>query len=549
MDPDCNVVVVQHIVYVKGKMSLSLFDRLRWSSRNEIDHSIASLEERSIARSRIFDDAFSRLAIGPGVTLFGACTSVFGLSALEGWLHLAKNNKTSFIERTHFVTRYALANIIPSIVWDRVSAETVVKSLKLNHNLLGSESPRLTWSRTRLQSLRGSLAGTAILSQLVGFVQVSMKSQQDYSERLLEGQEPPFNVSSQNEVVIRLAGTSSNVTTLSMDRWGRRNVFPIYESSTQEIRQLVKRHGFCVPVFWRVQNGRYGDPDTWKGLRIPKQWLLNTEHNNPKILLLEADSVGKDSIASIFSPGMANNSDLDLYEVTQGFYQLARLVEDDAPPHQVLRVLLVDAESMITTGGGRKRTVRDYVTSLGLADIIIDARDPLLSAIRDWLDHRSWDTLKTSSWRKEKRPVIVETPCSTFFSSIRTALAPLGYSVMDITDAEQQYGSLHNIPILVDEDTSLATIHTVRSLLERKMTTRDNICAFCGDQGGLVELEPGQESPIVTICSSDIYDGLFRLVRRMAMQGNSQQKIQEHLDNYVYSAKKGDERCLGFPSL
>jgi hypothetical protein len=105
----------------------------------------------------------------------------------------------------------------------------------------------------------------------------------------------------------------------------------------------VKRHGFWdenygVPVFWRVENGTYGDPDTWKGLHIPKQWLLNTEHNNPKILLLEADSVGKDSVASIFSPGMANNSDLDLYEVTQGFYRLTRLVEDDAPPHQVLRV-------------------------------------------------------------------------------------------------------------------------------------------------------------------------------------------------------------------
>lgn len=532
-----------------------MFDNFSWSSRNENIHSNVSREERSIARSRIFDHAFSRLVIGPGVTLFGACSSVFGLSALEGYLHLARNNKTTFGERTYFVTRYALANIIPSIVWDRIPAQTVVKSLSLNHHVLGSESPRLSWRRTRLQSLRGSIAGTAILSQLVGLVQVSMKSQQDYSERLLEGREAPFNVSSQSEVVIRLGGKSSNVTSLSMERWGRRNVFPVYETSTQEIRQLVRRHGFWdenygVPVFWRVENGSYGDPETWKGMRIPKQWLLEPNcSESSKILLLEADSVGKDSIASIFSSDMANNSDLDLYEATQGFYQLSKLVDSDAPPHKVLRVLLVDADSVVTTGGGRQRTVRDYVTSLGLADIIIDARGPLLSAIRDWLEHRSWDKLKTSSWGKQKRPVIVETPCSIFFSSIRIALSRFGYSVIDIADAQQQYGSIQNIPILVDEDTSLATIHTVRSLLGRKMTTPDNVCAFCGDQGGLVELQAGEKSPIVTICSSDIYDGLFRIVRRMAIQGSSKNEIQEHLDSYVYAATEQGGKRLGFPPL
>eukprot|EP00980_Cylindrotheca_fusiformis_P001656 scaffold374_cov124-Cylindrotheca_fusiformis.AAC.15 len=535
-------------------MSHLIFDRFHWNKRNANENARFSSDERSIERGRIFDHAFSRLVIGPGVTLFGACTSVFGLSALEGWLHLAKINTTSTFERTQFVTRYALANIIPSIVWDRIPAQTVVKALNLNPNVLGSESPRLSWRRTRLQSLRGSIAGTAILSQLVSLVQVSMKSQQDYSERLLQGKETPFNVASQKEVVVRLGGKSSNVTTLSMERWGRRNVFPIFESATSEIRQLVRRHGFWdendgVPIYWRVDNGSYGDPDTWKGMRIPKQWLLETKNQIPKMLLLEADSVGKDSISSIFSSDMANNSDLDLHEATQGFYQLSKLVEADAPPHQVLRVLLVDADSIVTTGGGRKRSVRDYVTSLGLADIIIDARIPLLLAIRDWLEHRSWDKLKSGSWGKKKRPLIVETPSSVFFTSIRSALEPFGYCVMDVADAGQQYGSIQDIPILVDEDTSLATIHTVRSLLERKLTTPENICAFCGDQGGLVELAPGEESPIFTICSSDIYDGLFRLVRSLAIEGHSKERIQEHLDSYVHSAAKQDGKRLGFPSL
>ena len=511
------------------------------SNTNKHEHPFSiSPEEHAMARLGIFDDALDRLIIGPGNTLVVTCSCVFGLGGIEGWLHLAPHSKkVSFLEKTHFVTRYALANIIPSIVWDRIEAKTIVKSLQMNPDIIGKESPSLSWNRRRLQSLRGSLAGTAILSQLVGLLNVSMQSNNDYSQRLLAGKEPPFNIKSQSEVVIRLAGTNSNVTTLSMDRWGRRNIFPIYEQDTQEIRQLVQKHGFAsnstnhgVPIFWRVENGRYGDPESWSGMTIPKQWLLTVNNNNnndddnkstkpqaDKVLLIEADSVGKDSIESIFSPDMANHSDLDLYEATQGFYQLTRLVEDSAPDFDTLRVLLVDSNAIVTSGGGRKRTIRNYVTSLGLADIIIDAREPLLSAIQDWLGHRSWDQLHSRSRNRRTKPVIVETPSSTFFQSLKTALKPFGYSVVDIADAQQDYGSIQDIPILVDEDTSLATIHTVRSLVERKLTTPENICAFCGDQGGLVEMKPGEESSIVTICSSDIYDGLFRLVREMTVKG------------------------------
>ncbi|CAJ1951762.1 unnamed protein product [Cylindrotheca closterium] len=547
-----------------------------WS--NQTTTTSITPEEHATARLRIFDDALDRLIIGPGGTFAVTCSCVFGLSAIEGWLHLSSNRQVSFLQKSHFVTRYALANIIPSIVWDRIKAETIVQALQLNPNILGKESASLSWNRRRLQSIRGSVAGTAILSQLVGLLNVSFSSKQDYSKRLLEGREPPFNLPSQKEVVIRLAGINSNVTSLSMERWGRRNIFPIYERDTQEVRQMVQKHGFDsergldsssnhgVPVFWRVENGKYGDPDSWKGMAIPRQWLL-TVKNTPqnamntsnsknkknavnKILLLEADSVGRDSIECIFSPDMANESDLDLYEATQGFYQLTRLVEEDAPPFSTLRVLLVDSNAVVTSGGGRKRSIRNYVTNLGLADIIIDAREPLLSAVKDWLKHRSWDHLRGKRRIRlgTKKPVIVETPSSTFFQSLKQALEPFGYEVMDVADAQQEYGSIEHIPVLVNEDTSLATIHTVRKLLERKLSTAENVCAFCGDQGGLVELEPGHDSTIVTICSSDIYDGLFGLVREMAIQGFTKEQIQKRVDGYVCKStgRRGGKQ-LGFP--
>eukprot|EP00547_Thalassionema_nitzschioides_P004806 CAMPEP_0194220212 /NCGR_PEP_ID=MMETSP0156-20130528/27750_1 /TAXON_ID=33649 /ORGANISM="Thalassionema nitzschioides, Strain L26-B" /LENGTH=446 /DNA_ID=CAMNT_0038950155 /DNA_START=288 /DNA_END=1628 /DNA_ORIENTATION=+ len=446
--------------------------------------------------------------------------------------------------------------MIPSVVWDRIPATTITSALGLPSKLLCSESPRLEWRRKRLQALRGTLAGTAILSQLIVIVQVTEKSKEAFSDRIFQGREPPFNVASQKEVVIRLAGKTSDTTSLSMERWGRRNIFPVFECSSQEIQRLVQRHGFLgnygFPVFWRVGDGRYGDPDSWRGMKIPKQWLLNKTNSSEKILLLEADSVGPDdSISSIFSSNMATNADLDLYEATQGFYQLERLVEEDAPPHEVLKVLLVDSQAIVKSGGGHTQSVQKYVMSLGLADIIIDARDPLLFAIKEWLDQRPWDRLKTKRlWgRKKRRPVIVDSSSSTFFTSIKASLAPFGYDVMDIADAERMYGSPKDIPILVNEDTSLATIHTVRKLLERKITISDNVCAFCGEKLGLVELDSGQESPIVTICSSDVYDGLFRIVRSLAVQGYSKVEIQDQVDTHKFVVRNSAEKQLGFPTL
>lgn len=539
---------------------MSIFTKAFWTNNynntNKNAHPFTITPEETMAQRRIMDNSLDRLIFGPGKTFVATCSCVFAVGAMEGWLHLAPSSKkgASLFEKAHFVTRYALANIIPSMVWDRIKAETIIKSLNMNPKIIGNESKRLSWRRKKLQSLRGSLAGTVFLSQLVSLLNVSMKAKQDYSKRLFLGKEPPFNLQSQKEVVIRLAGTNSDVTSLSLERWGRRTIFPIYEKDTQEIRHLVQKHGFDdphsefgVPIFWRVENGRYGDPESWKGMTIPKTWLLSA--GDKHVLLLEADALGKGSVESIFSPDMATHSDLDLYEATQGFYQLKHLVEKDAPPFDTLRVLLVDSNNIVTSGGGRQRTVRTHVDSLELADIIIDAREPLLSCIKDWLQHRSWDPLHARCRRaKGKRPVIVETPSATFFQALKTALGPFGYSVMDLADAKQEYGSIQDIPVLVNEDTSLATIQTVRSLLERQFVSSSNICAFCGDQCGLVELENDEQSSIVTICSSDVYDGLFRLVREMAVQGYSKSEIQERLDNYVCKSVGRGGRQLGFPS-
>jgi hypothetical protein len=414
-----------------------------------------------------------------------------------------------------------------------------------------------------------------IISQLFSLAQVANQAKDAYSQRLRDGREPPLVDPSQHQVVVRLAGRISDVTTLGMQRDGRRRYFPIFEESKLiQVQQLVRKHGlkvgtYGVPVFWQVDDGQYGHEDSWRGMRIPPQWLFDKEKQssgpskeNGKILILEADATSGESMSlSLSHPKEMHELDLDLYEVAQGYYRLRRLVADDAPPHEVLNVLLVDADAIVKSGGGRTRSVREYVTNLGLADVIIDARAPLLFSINSWLEKRSWDDqylVKPSLFfwcnRHKKKPVILETPSATCFDSIKAALDGLGYAVMDMSDAVNRYGSTFDIPILVYERTTQDTIHTIRRLVKAQDTVRpDNVCALCPTHHGLVELKPGESSPIATICSSDVYDNLFRRVRRLAMEGYSQRAIQEQLDDQLgtllNSTDSSERRCLGFPRM
>jgi hypothetical protein len=240
-----------------------------------------------------------------------------------------------------------------------------------------------------------------------------------------------------------------------------------------------------------------------------------------------------------------------------GFFQLENLVSDDAPPHQVLRVLLVDAEATMKSGGGRKCTAREYATHLGLADIIVDSRAPILQSVKHWLgEQRSWNPPKYSffTFRSPKKPIIFETPNAGWFDAARLALQETGYTVMDMSYAEKIYGSIDGIPMLVYENNTQDTIHTVRRLLLQGIVHPDNVVALCPTHHGLVELEEGQSSKIACICSSDIFDNLLGRVRRSAVLGLSSEEIQKMLDNdngaiLGSPCFSSGRKRLGFPPL
>lgn len=541
------------------------------SKENLITMENATPAENSEAQRRIFNDAFNRLTIS-GQTFALGCTTVFGLSCFEGYIHLEPRSVSLNSQKLRFVLRYGLANVIPSAIWGRIEAKTIVDALGLSRKILQEQlPPRLVWRRTRLQSYRGAIAGTLIISQLFSFSQVVNQAKDSYSQRLCNGREPPLVDPSQQQVVVRLAGRVSDVTTLGMLRDGRRKYFPIFEDSRLiQVQHLVQNHSagkYGVPIFWQVGDGQYGLEDSWRGMQIPSHWLFHKKKhsNNPehdKILILEADATDGDSL-SLRLPhhkGAVLDMDLDLYEVAQGYYRLRRLVAKGAPRHDILQVLLVNSDAVLENGGGCTLHLRQYAKKLGLADVIIDARAPLLFSIKRWLEQRSWNhksILKPGVFSREearKKPVILETPSSTCFESIKAALGDLDYEVITMTDAMDRYGPEFNVPILVYERTTQNTIHTVGRLVNEQDNVREsNVCALCPTHHGLVELKSDESSPIATICSSDIHDNLFRLVRRLAIEGYSpkaiQEKIDNQLDNLLDSNDGAERRCLGFPQL
>ncbi|KAL3913268.1 MAG: hypothetical protein SGARI_000740, partial [Bacillariaceae sp.] len=224
-------------------------------------------EEDRAAHQRVFQDAYDRLVIGPGKAFLAAGCAVFGVGCLEGYQYLrpqssataaAAASPLSVSQKCHFVVRYGFAQIVPSLIWGQQPARTVAQvcGVALDQEALQaafygtrqSLPPTRRMAVNRLIAIRGAIAGTILISQVISFASVSSEAKAAYSERIEAGREPPLNVDiatgsaaqraqshSNNDndtqnlrqgVVIRLAGKTSDVTSLSMNREGRQHLFP-----------------------------------------------------------------------------------------------------------------------------------------------------------------------------------------------------------------------------------------------------------------------------------------------------------------------------------
>ena len=90
---------------------------------------------------------------------------------------------------------------------------------------------------------------------------------------------------------------------------------------------------------------------------------------------------------------------------------------------------------------------------------------------------------------------------------------------------------------IVYEETTTNTAHKVRQLVKNGHVDPSRCCALLDKQEGIKQLEKlSEESNLPAlpfVCSSDVYDGLFSLVRCHVRAGDSNEAIQRMLDGTV----------------
>jgi len=522
---------------------------------------------------RVARYAYDRLTIAGPISAVALGTgTVLSIGALEGTLYLMPEHRSAWLTKTRFVSRYAIYNIVPSLIWGTHAPSAIVASsshlestMKPTNTWLyrigakdvsagGVAMPpkRVLWVKI-LCSLRGAVAGSVVLSNVIALTSLWQRARAEYAERIRRGREPPlvrsnFTQSSPSESLdgctIRLAGARSDVTELSLHRRGQTRLWPIFEDP-DGVQRLVTQYGGQdkdnhllpqVPVYWQVNDGEYSKQSSWDGMSVPNCWLYSIQGNGrkKKLLYLEADATsGGESALSlqkdlhshegvkeqtkwrwghhrstlkdklILNVGAEEEMstayfDLDLKEVAQGFRRLTDLAKKrNNGQIEVMRVLLIDPTVVIESGGGRQTTVRDYVEELKLADIIVDARGLVLKSILEWLEKVDTDKgglgLPGVLGRK---PVILETPSKTWFNSIRSELRNHGYDVIDRAEAlaestsQSDTGTNYTPPMLVYERSSADTGNTIRQYVDRGIVKDPSrVCALLTSHEGLNEVE------------------------------------------------------------
>ena len=511
-------------------------------------------------------DRLGAAAPASGVALGTSC--VFAIAALEGRLQLQTPSPSErWLDpvRIRFIARYASYNVLPSLICGTVSPKEIVDSsnyLSAASNLKYHPTEKSLPARRAvhvklLASLRGALAGTVVLSQVLALTSLYLQGQQDYLTNVCMGREPPLTSTSKSNArggpskdvepegtVIRLAGARSNVTDLSWKRKGICSLWPIFEVAPQTRDKAGS--ALDIPFYWHVEYGTYSQQSSWEGMVIPKQWLFSIKDPDTKLLYLEADATSGDENALALQSGQyflderdgrgvgqkaSSELDLVLKEVGQGFRRLTELAQIDDPQLKVCRVLLVDPSMIAQSGGGVQYTLGGLVKVTGLADIVIDARACVLHSMLKWLSERV-------SSDNSKKLVALDTHSRAWFLSIQAELAKYGYTVIDPRDKKVPFACRQLSPLLVYERSSADTVETVKSVVRSGLVKdASQICGLFPLHDGLEEMDalmsalPTGSGKVGCVCASDIHYRAFEWVRNQVLQGNSPSDIQNQLDS------------------
>lgn len=530
--------------------------------------------------ARIARAAFRGVCQPSALAMLGVCScGVLSLSAYEATLLLAAvpadaahvdafssiDAVVTTKDTLRFVARYAGENLLASCLWDSRDPELIARALDLDPStLLASLDPSksstdavLKLRIDRVATLRCMVAGIMVITQLLSIMRSSVSAALSYSKSVFAGHEPP--VRGIQERVIRLAGTVSDVTEVSMARYGA-HILPVYEQPAL-IRHLVALWSMNgrVPCIWHVAAGRYGYRHSWAALEIDEDFMLRTT-TGKFVLCMEADASRLDSAQDLRRA--SETSDLTIEDAAQAY----RLIERKASlalkrPFRSLCVFLGDARQQCETGGTRAVTVRERIQLKKEVDVLIDAQAPLLLAILKWC----------ARFVDERKTVVLDvTPRN--YRPLQCLLESNGYTVLSPAEAgDQQVGNsgtskaISNgsanssaaknedtpskgesnsdstktvpptrLPRLVYYPTTAATINAVHaSLTSGSVADPRQCCVLINSPFGiqhLSEIAEAEGERFYPVCAAEIYDDYFRQVRIWTRMGHSAAEIQHELD-------------------
>jgi len=167
-------------------------------------------------------------------TLLLSASAICSLAAIEATLLLSSSATASLhsmslqsIDSLSLVLSYSTLSILPSCTWHSVSPTLACTCMNLDpaqtlhtFTTVGSTSPIDASSKLLIQHLstvRYLIATSALFRQLFRLSSVSLRVRDSFKSNIKEGDERPFV--GLKEKVIRLGGSKSDVTVVSLDRY------------------------------------------------------------------------------------------------------------------------------------------------------------------------------------------------------------------------------------------------------------------------------------------------------------------------------------------
>ena len=193
-------------------------------------------------------------------------------------------------EAGKYCVLYGIEQIIPSCIWSSQDPVLIAKA----H--MGADDPYDSLLHQFINNARDAQVQlrTYIISLSLGFCliyDVSTVSQcckwhgtqAMCKDHIYEGKEPPFSGVTQR--VFRFCGQNSDVTSLSLERYGH-HIFPLFEDP-KAIPNTINIHSNFgkVPMFWHIDKKYYGYRHTYRNFPVNNESFI-TASTGRKICIL-----------------------------------------------------------------------------------------------------------------------------------------------------------------------------------------------------------------------------------------------------------------------